>query len=244
MDNKIKPMGIGLSLIYFGIPSLLLIIATHLGIPFLKETFGMQQIYGWFLMGGLVMGGMFFSVFYFVKREEIELNWNNIKERLRLPGFSKKDFQWAAAGFLATGFLSAVILLCWNYLAESTGAFSPLDTNPSFFGDQKDFIGQPVILFAWLPYWFFNIVGEEIFWRGYILPRQEKTYGEKAWLINGLGWMLFHVAFGFDMLIMLIPIILIQPFVVQKRKNTWLGIFIHGLFNGPTFILIVLGIIH
>lgn len=243
-NNELKPIGFFLTLIYFGIPSFLLVIATHIGIPFLKDNFNLPQIYGWFLTGGLVMGGLFFASLFLIKKEGFSFNLNNIKKRLRLLKVSKKDFLWAAAGLILTGVLSALLLLAWNYIAKNTGYFSPLDTQPAFFGEQKDFVGQPVVLLFWFPYWFFNIAGEELFWRGYILPRQELAYGNKAWILNGLGWMLFHVAFGLDMLIMIIPIILIQPFVVQKRKNTWLGIFIHGLFNGPAFVLIVLGLIH
>jgi membrane protease YdiL (CAAX protease family) len=36
---------------------------------------------------------------------------------------------------------------------------------------------------------FFNIAGEELWWRGYIFPRQEKTYGRWTWLIHGLLWL-------------------------------------------------------
>ena len=37
-----------------------------------------------------------------------------------------------------------------------------------------------------------NIGGEELWWRGIILPRQELAFGKWAWLVNGLLWDLFH----------------------------------------------------
>jgi len=42
---------------------------------------------------------------------------------------------------------------------------------------------------------------------------------------------------------MLLPIELIVPYIVQKRQNTWLGIIIHGLFNGSGFVMVALGVV-
>jgi membrane protease YdiL (CAAX protease family) len=100
-----------------------------------------------------------------------------------------------------------------------------------------------LILAAWLPYWIFNILGEEFFWRGVMMPRQELSFGKYTWLIHGFGWGLFHIAFGWHLLITLIPLIFVQSYVVQKTKNSWTGVIIHGGINGPAFIAISLGLI-
>ena len=42
---------------------------------------------------------------------------------------------------------------------------------------------------------------------------------------------------------MLLPLLYIEPYVVQKTQNTWTGVFLHGVINGPSFIAIALGII-
>ncbi|MCB7302854.1 CPBP family intramembrane metalloprotease [Bariatricus massiliensis] len=48
---------------------------------------------------------------------------------------------------------------------------------------------------------FFNYVGEEILWRGYILPRQlNSNYGKYAILINALFHCSYHFVFGINML--------------------------------------------
>ena len=92
-------------------------------------------------------------------------------------------------------------------------------------------------------FWLLNIGGEEFFWRGVLLPRQEKTFEDKTWILHGTGWAIFHIAFGWQLLVMLLPLLYIEPYVVQKTQNTWTGVFLHGVINGPSFIAIALGII-
>jgi len=90
---------------------------------------------------------------------------------------------------------------------------------------------------------FFNIVGEEILWRGYILPRQELQHGKYAWVINSALWLVFHACFGLDLIILLLPILITIPYVAYKTGNTSIGILTHGLLNGPMFVLVALGLI-
>jgi len=52
-----------------------------------------------------------------------------------------------------------------------------------------------------------------------------------------------HTHFGIQLLILLIPILFILPYAVQKTQNTWVGITIHALVNGPAFIMVSLGVI-
>lgn len=73
------------------------------------------------------------------------------------------------------------------------------------------------LFLAWLPYFFFNIVREELMWRGYLLPRQATALGRYAWVLNGLLWTIFHVGIGWRIAIVLLPIEFIVPYVVQKR---------------------------
>jgi hypothetical protein len=56
--------------------------------------------------------------------------------------------------------------------------------------------------------------------------------------------MVFHAPFGLDLMLMLIPIIVIVPYIFHKTNNTTIGIFIHGLLNGPTFVAVALGLLH
>lgn len=117
------------------------------------------------------------------------------------------------------------------------------DHSPPFMAFEPLNEGRYWLLLVWAPYWVLNIMGEEILWRGVMLPRQELAFGKYTWLVHGTGWALFHIAFGLTLLITLLPLIYIQSFIVQKTKNSWVGVLMHGGMNGPAFIAIALGAI-
>jgi len=98
---------------------------------------------------------------------------------------------------------------------------------------------EKLLLLVWFPMFFFNIVGEEILWRGYI---QNRMRGKYTWLLCSFLWSVFHIPFGFDIIIMTLPALLIIPYIFYKRNNTLIAILIHGVYNGPLFILIALGL--
>ena len=102
--------------------------------------------------------------------------------------------------------------------------------------------GHYWILAVWLPFWVLNVVGEELLWRGVVPPRQEVAFGRWAWLANGSGWLLFHVAFGGAILVTVWPIVFILPYVVQRLRNSWTGVIIHVGLNGPGFFAVAFGL--
>jgi hypothetical protein len=63
------------------------------------------------------------------------------------------------------------------------------------------------------------------------------------WIANAVGWALFHLAFGWQLLLLLLPILIILPYIVHRRRNTWIGVLLHAGLNGPAFVAIALGLI-
>ena len=94
------------------------------------------------------------------------------------------------------------------------------------------------ILLVWIPFFFCNIMGEEVLWRGVIIPRQEIYFVEYTWIIHGFGWIVFHIPFGLPVILTAIPTFFIIPYIVQKTKNSWPGVIIHAALNGPALIAI------
>jgi len=133
----------------------------------------------------------------------------------------------------------------------------PLHTLPSSLRDflahfaPTAFMGIPLHGQWWIAFYYLlvllfgNIAGEELWWRGYLLPRQEAASGRVAWLYHGLFWAAFHLFFqatAWDMIRMM-PTCCALAFVVQSRKNTWPGVVAHSVANSGFLIQIVQGIV-
>jgi len=67
--------------------------------------------------------------------------------------------------------------------------------------------------------------------------------GRGAWLANSTGWLIFHIAFEPAILLTLGPTVFILPYVVQRRQNSWTGVVIHAVLNGPGFLAVAFGMV-
>lgn len=227
---KREPLGLAGSVVWFGIPSLALFAATRLLLPLLTSR-GLNGLYAWYICASLVLGGMFFTAVLKAGKPRMKF--------LRLEPLSKT--QWKTT-ILVTLLTLAGMGLAW--LAAEWILGKSESVLPPFIQGADLEAGNRIFLFlAWLPMFFFNIAGEELFWRGYLLPRQEAALGKYAWIVNGLLWIVFHISFGIRLIIMVLPVFFFLPWMASKTKNTWPGIILHGLVNGPAFALILLGVI-
>lgn len=234
----LKKLGLFASFaIYIPAAILMYVMTTYL-IPYLSKTTGQETILFWFIVAGLgIFTPLIVTGILILKSEGYKLNLVTIKERLRFGKLKKTDVLWAIGGLVAVGILSAVIMKVMEFVS---GEF---DHTPPFMAFEPLNAGRYWLLLVWAPYWVLNILGEEFLWRGVMLPRQEVAFGKYTWMIHGLGWGIFHIAFGWQLLVTLIPLIFIQSYVVQKTKNSWTGVIMHGGLNGPSFIAISLGLI-
>ena len=166
-------------------------------------------------------------------------NVKNILSSLYVKPFSKKDWKYAIAGLFFVFIFSGIIYGSSIILSRIFNV--PLLETKVWFMEIQPLNGlNKLVLLIWLPMFLLNIFGEELLWRGYI---QSRLKDRKMWFVYSIMWFIFHLLFGFDLLILLIPIVIIVPYIFYKRNNTLIGCFIHGLFNGPIFLLVILGII-
>lgn len=155
-------------------------------------------------------------------------------------------------------YVAAFLALTWGiWKAQPILGRIPLHTLPSSLRDflahfaPTAFMGIPLHGQWWIAFYYLlvllfgNIAGEELWWRGYLLPRQEAASGRVAWLYHGLFWAAFHLFFqatAWDMIRMM-PTCCALAFVVQSRKNTWPGVVAHSIANSGFLIQIVQGIV-
>jgi membrane protease YdiL (CAAX protease family) len=231
-------MGLGLSAVIFGGATVLLLVGTGVLIPYLHEITGLEHVLLWFLVAGLgVFTPLLLLALWLLQREGAFSQPNLWSGRLRFRRMSRRDWIWTIGAVVAIGMLSSVLMHVIQVL------FGQMDHQPPFMAFEPLTPGRYWILAVWLPYWLLNIMGEEILWRGVMLPRQEAGVGRYAWLVNALGWMLFHVAFGWQLLVVLVPILFLLPYVVQRQQNSWVAVVIHGAVNGPSFLAISFGLL-
>jgi membrane protease YdiL (CAAX protease family) len=229
------------SVLLFGIPAALFYVVTHCGIAGMVEITGIPFILSWFLLGGLfVFVPLFVIALVGFRLEGRRFRWAEIRDRFRLHRITKGDWYWTVGAMVIVGAASGIVYFIGHWLAAMTGLFPKPSTELPFLEFHGFEAGQYWMFLVWIPFFFFNIFGEELLWRGYILPRQELVHGKWAWIINFLLWTVFHACFGAGMVIFLLPILACLPFVVQKRKNTWIGIIIHAAINGGGFITVAL----
>jgi len=206
-------------------------------LPFLKANSDLNPALYWFITGYF----LFVPLLKFaIWRAWAEGNRSpkEILKALHVKPFTRLDWKYSVLGLLLVLLLTGGIFGVSQLLHRILG-WKMLSTTP-WFMTMRPFIGiEKLLLLVWLPMFFFNIVGEELLWRGYI---QSRLPGKLAWLLCSFLWLLFHIPFGPGVIIMALPALLIIPYVFAKTRNTLTGIFIHALFNGPAFIAIALGL--
>lgn len=237
-EINIKKLGIAGSFAIYIPAAILMFVMTKYLIPFLSNKTGQETILFWFIVAG---AGIFIPLIItgllILKAEGNNFSKRIWIERLRFRRITRNDILMGLLGLVFAGILSGVFMKGLELMA---GEF---DHSPAFMSFEPLSKGRYWLLLVWIPYWILNILGEEFLWRGVMLPRQEIAFGKHAWLVHGLGWGIFHIAFGWQLLITLIPLIFIQSYMVQRTKNSWVGVIMHGGLNGPSFIAICFGLI-
>lgn len=222
----------------FGVPTALNAFACEVAIPWLdaRDQFPVEVTY-FLCVGLLVLLPMFVWALYLCAGDVASTRVQDLFGRMRVKRIQGRDWLWTVATFVA---LSLASFLIASVLMPRVG----LDATPFFFRNMPLTSGNRWILAVWPAFFFFNIFGEEFFWRGYLQPRQEMLTGRWTWLVHGLLWAGWHVPLGLDLIVASLPIFFILPAVVQIRRNTSIAIVVHTFFGAFGFLSLALGLLH
>ena len=231
-------VGLGLteSALLFGVAALLLWLVTRVLIPAVAVRTSIEPVLLWFVGGAVaVFLPLVIAAHVMLRAERRASGWSC--ERLRFRRLTRNDWRWTISGAVAIALLSAISVAALTALSEAA------QLHPPFMEMESLAPGRYWLLAVWLPFWMLNIAAEELLWRGVLLPRQEVSLGRWAWMVNGAGWLLFHVSFGAAILSTLWPVTFILPYVVQRTKNSSTGVLIHAAVNGPGFLVVAFGLV-
>lgn len=173
----------------------------------------------------------------FATRMRLAVNWKTVLSGIILLSVSL---------FLYLALQPVSKVLASASLMSPPEWFGP-DLHPLKHGEAGTLMGTAMHGLVWAPImyfagWFFNIAGEELLFRGYLLPRMELSFKGRAWLVNGICWLLWHCFWRWQM-VALVPVTLLLPLVAQKTKSTVPGIIAHGIMNLLTVIMIAIFVI-
>lgn len=249
---EIRPMPLWLSIFSFGIPAAFYTFTIYIAMPYLNKK-GIPLIINFFI--GMVSPLMLLLVASLLgyKIEGNQASWGSLKKRFRLNRMNTNTWIWTACLTLFWALIGSALLPISHWLVNikffTPPVFLPPVIDPrieqnniltSFMGISLP--GNWWVAFLYLIFLFFNIIGEEFWWRGYILPRQELVHGKWTWIVHGTLWTLFHFFCRWNW-IALFPACLALSYVAQKQKNTWQGIIAHFIINGAGLLPIIAGIL-
>jgi membrane protease YdiL (CAAX protease family) len=180
------------------------------------------------LTAGLIW--QFVLVVILVRREQGTLRWSVVREALwlrapRNPHTGRRGGRlWlvlipAAAVVATEQFLPAIS----PPADRDFGAFLSSDAGVSFLHGSWGWFAVLVVM------WIFNtVLGEELFFRGYLLPRMGGAFGRGDWLANGLLFSAYHVHVWWA-----IPSTLLDTFALalpsRRYRSALIGIAVHSI---------------
>jgi len=245
-SGNLRPMPLGEALLFFGIPAVVTLFCVYSLFPYLVEQ-GFSSYISYVIALDIPLALMFASSLVAYRMEGNPLNWPALRDRFRLNRMDRKGWLWTVGlcffMFITVGLLTVPLLSIIPGLIEK-GVLTIPDSTPSFIDPRVSqsldsmiaqmgaaAVGNWPMLIITLVSLIINILGEEFLWRGYVLPRQELTHGNRAWMVHGVLWTLLH-SFKWWQMLALLPGALALSFVAQRFRNTWPGITAHFITNG------------
>lgn len=205
------------------------------------------------LMPGLVW--LFVLSMIIIRQEEGNLHWATIARRLRLnrpldpkTGHPRRIlWLWVAPALVGIALVDVLLASAINdfwvtifpFVAEPPGhSFDAIFASPEIL---ERLVG------AW---WFFALflvstvlnVGEEILFRGLLLPKMEGVFGRWIWLANGLLFAFYHVHLPWSILAQFVGGALFFSLPAWRFRSTWMSIIIHS-GQSVYFAFLVLGVV-
>ena len=195
-----------------------------------------------------------------VYREEGDLRWTTIRRRLWLnepldPKMGeprRRLWLWlipiVALSFASQQSYGVALKNLWvrvlPFLAPPPGydPFELLFASPEMQGQLAGawgFYGLFLVMFV------FNILGEESFFRGVLLPKMEGAFGKWDWVANGVLFGLFHLHEPWIILPAALDGAILFAWPVKRFRSTWLSIIAHAVANLillPLILMVVLGL--
>lgn len=191
-----------------------------------------------------------------VRHEEGDLRWATIRRRLRLnaPRDPRTGVTRGRLWLWVIPFLLAIIvyeILLRQYVGNAWLSVFPFLAEPDGWGMEALFQSPEVMATLKGAWWFlalfavnaaFNtFLGEELLFRGVLLPKMEGVFGKRSWIASGVlhGFYHLHQPWGIASSVVSC---LLYALPSQRFRTTWMGVIVHSA-QSVYFALLILGVV-
>jgi uncharacterized protein len=75
---------------------------------------------------------------------------------------------------------------------------------------------------------FNTVLGEELLFRGLLLPRMRGVFGKRDWVANGAMFALYHLHMPWTILNTFVDGIFLNAYPSRRFQSAWMGIIVHS----------------
>ena len=231
--------------------------------PALVPDFESDPIGAAFTRVGLIIVGLIWQVvlsMIIVYREEGDLRWATIRRRLWLntprdpqTGEPRRKLWLWLIPLLILFFASFPIAPLLGRLWVSVFPFFAMPASANLDALLRapeiaaQLAGNWLFFGLFLVMAVFNILGEEFFFRGVLLPKMEGVFGKWDWVVNGVLWGGYHWHQPWmipSAALVVGPLLFVFP--TRRFRSTWMSIIVHSaqfLLLIPMILAVVLGLV-
>ena len=213
--------------------------------PWLRDQLGGNQPLGQALLILLTLGliWQFVLVMILARRELGTLQWSRLRDALWLR--SPRDPKTGRVGGRVWWWLFLFIFIIALEQAlpgisgpspRDFGEFLDSDAGKDFFRGAWGWYAVVVVLVI-----FNTVLGEELIFRGLLLPRMRGVFGRGDWVANGVLFAAYHLHTPW-----VIPTALVDIFALsypsRRFQSAWMGIIVHST-QSVVILIVVLTVV-
>jgi membrane protease YdiL (CAAX protease family) len=219
-----KPLGLGKSILFFAILALVMQGMLHV-VMRVTDYLGYRLFFTFLIGFGVPSFLLLFAALIFYRRERSGLSF---RERFRLQKMDRDGWMWTAV-LCAIWIVVPIImrpLTMWlqsHWFHPSKMWIRMTTPDPNYFMEVPMSAWIYVVLFAFI---MLNVFGGELFFRGYVFPRQELAFGQRTWFVHAVLWILFRSFLPWELATITVSGFALSYFV-QRTHNTWTSILAH-----------------
>lgn len=236
MSESLKPLPLRASTPLFLLPGAMFFLLYYLWFPQLVAA-------GWFYWTAfyLVTIGGFSSLIVvatiMLRIERPVWSVGDLRVRPRLTRISRRDRLLVVFGIVVSigGYVGFLFTARMVYALFGRLPLWYMQPDVSIVGRYGLIVARIVLVLV-------NVIGEELLWRGVVLPRQEQTHGPHTWWVHGLQWLAFHWWKPWEV-VMLLPSCLVYGWIACRTRSTTPALVMHACLNGLGIVTVTIAVV-